>query len=294
MTEISILGSGVVGTTVGMGLRELHHHVIFYDTSTERVHELRNKALTATSSLEEALQTSDLSIICVPTPTVDGAIDLKFIRSIVTEAGGFLKRKNGYHLIAIKSTVVPTTTERIIVPTLEKSSGRKIGNDLGVCVNPEFLTEIHDSWTPDASFARSFLNEPIIVIGESDKAAGDKLSKLYEPLSRPFVRTNMTTAEMIKYAFNCALATRISYWNEIYYLCKLLHIDSNTVARAASMDPRIGTYGTIHGKAFGGKCLPKDLRAFVKFARDIGYDPKLLKSVEEINERIRAKRGVRE
>jgi len=99
---------------------------------------------------------------------------------------------------------------------------------------------------------------------------------------------------MIKYAFNCALATKISYWNEIYYVCRLLNIDSQTVARVAGMDPRIGTYGTIHGKAFGGKCLPKDLRALVQFITDLGYDPKLLKAVEELNERIGAEKGARE
>jgi UDPglucose 6-dehydrogenase len=124
--------------------------------------------------------------------------------------------------------------------------------------------------------------------------SGDKLAKIYEPLGRPIIRTNVVTSEMIKYGFNCALATRISYWNEIYYICKLLDIDSETVARVAGMDPRIGTYGTVHGKAFGGKCLPKDLRALLQFVTDLGYDPKLLRAVEEINEHIGAEEGVRD
>jgi UDPglucose 6-dehydrogenase len=99
---------------------------------------------------------------------------------------------------------------------------------------------------------------------------------------------------MIKYASNCALATRISYWNEIFYVCRLLGIDSDVVAQAAAMDQRIGKYGTVHGKAFGGKCLPKDLAALIHFSKELGYDPPLLKAVETVNERIKADRGIRE
>jgi UDPglucose 6-dehydrogenase len=294
LTRISILGSGVVGTCVGRGLQELHNQVRFYDISLKRVDELCRNGLTATSSLETALEDSEVSIVCVPTPTVAGRIDTSYLRSLAGGLGKSLKEKSGYHLVVIKSTVVPTTTERIVIPILEQQSERKVGGQIGICVNPEFMTEIHESWTTDESFARGFFDEPAIVIGESDKISGDKLAKLYEPLHRPIIRTNIVTGEMIKYAFNCALATKISYWNEIYYICRLLNIDSETVARVASMDPRIGAYGTIHGKAFGGKCLPKDLHALVRFVTDLGYDPRLLKAVEEVNESIGADRGVRE
>ena len=294
MTRISILGSGVVGTCVGRGLQELHHQVRFYDISAERVDELRRDGLIATSSLQTALEDSEVSIVCVPTPTVGGRIDLSYLQSLVRELANSLRERAGYHLVVIKSTVVPTTTERIVIPALEQHSGLKVGGQVGVCVNPEFMTEIHGSWTTDRSFVRGFFDEPAIVIGESDKMSGEKLAKLYEPLRRPIIRTNIVTSEMIKYAFNCALATKISYWNEIYYVCRLLNIDSETVARVAGMDPRIGTYGTVHGKAFGGKCLPKDLRALLQFVTDLGYDPKLLRAVEEVNERIGADKGVRE
>ena len=283
-----------MGTCVGKGLLQFRHEVRFYDISEERIGELRRDGLVASSSLDSALEGAEVSIICVPTPAVGGRIDISSVRSIVSELGSSLRKKDGYHLVVIKSTVVPTTTERIIIPILEQQSGRKVGNQIGICVNPEFMTEIHGSWTADQSFARGFLNEPAIVIGERDKTSGNQLARLYAPLHRPIIRTNLVTSEMIKYAFNCALATRISYWNEIYYICKLLDADSETVARMGSMDPRIGTYGTIHGKAFGGKCLPKDLRAFVQFVTDLGYDPKLLRAVEEVNERIRADNGVRE
>lgn len=294
MTQITILGSGIVGTCVGRGLLELGNKVKFYDISSERVNQLHNDSLTATSSIENALTGSEVSFICVPTPTVGRRIELSFIQSLVSELAKALNEKSGYHLVVVKSTVMPTTTEKVIIPLLERGSERKVGEQLGICVNPEFLTEIHGSWTVDQTFTRGFFNEPVIVIGELDKIAGDKLAKIYEPLHRPITRTNMVTGEMIKYAFNCALATRISYWNEIYYACKLLGIDSHTVAETVSKDPRIGAYGTIHGKAFGGKCLPKDLQAFIQFLTGLGYDPHLLKAVEQVNERIGAEMGVRE
>jgi len=283
-----------VGTCVGRGLQQLHHQVKFYDISAERVHELHRIGLTATSSLDESLEDCEISIVCVPTPTIGGRIDLSSLQSLVRGLASCLRRRAGYHLVVIKSTVVPTTTETLVIPILEQQSGRKVGSEVGVCVNPEFMTEIHGSWTDDQSFARGFFDEPAIVIGESDKTSGDRLAEVYRPLRRPIIRTSLVTSEMIKYAFNCALATKISYWNEIHYVCRLLNVDSETVARVAGMDPRIGTYGTVHGKAFGGKCLPKDLRALIQFVTDLGYDPKLLKAVEEVNKRIGADKGVRE
>jgi UDPglucose 6-dehydrogenase len=292
--EVCIIGAGVVGTCVGKGLLHLHHNVRFYDISTTRVAELQSEGLTAFSTLHVALAGSEISMICVPTPTVSGKIDLHYLQSAATEIAKCLTDKNNYHLVVVKSTVVPTTTKKIVIPILEHYSKRKIGDQLGVCVNPEFLTEINQSWTSDPSFARGFSNEPAIVIGESDGHAGETLAKLYEPLHRPVIRTTLSTAELVKYAFNCALATRISYWNEIHYVCKLLNIDSEIVAKVAGMDPRVGTYGTIHGKAFGGKCLPKDLRAFVEWISELGYEPKLLEAVEEINERIAKENGIRE
>ena len=156
------------------------------------------------------------------------------------------------------------------------------------------MTEIHKSWTTNKSFFRGFSNEPVVVIGEFDKKSGGILESLYRPLKIPMVRTNLRTAEIIKYAFNCALAVKISYWNEMFYICNLLGIDSNIVAQTVGLDERIGKYGTVHGKAFGGRCLPKDLRAFIKSLGDLGYDPRLLKAAEEVNNQIKKDKGVRE
>lgn len=294
MARVSILGSGWVGAIIGRGLKDLGNYVVFYDVDSETIRKLKESGLNVTGKLGEAVNASDISFICVPTPVEHGKIDLSYIKSITESLGRSLKNKGDYHIAVVKSTVVPTTTEKTIIPLLEENSGKKVGRDFGVCVNPEFLTEIHGSWTDNASYARDFFHEEKVVIGEFDKRSGDDVQKLYEPLKVPIIRTDLKTAEMIKYACNCALASRISYWNEIYYICQKLEIDSNVVARVAGVDKRIGKYGTVHGKAFGGKCLPKDLEAFIGFSEEIGYKPKLLNAVQEINERIKKEKGVRE
>ena len=294
MARISIIGSGTVGSAVGGGLIGLGNEVIFFDIDERRVRWLRGIGLDATDDLGHAVRESEISFICVPTPTGEGGIDLSHVRAAIEGLALALRAKRGYHLVAIKSTVVPTTTERVLIPMLRELSGKEPGPEVGVCVNPEFMTEIHRSWTDEGSFARDFYSEERIVIGELDKRSGDALQALYEPLGAPIIRTDLRTAEMIKYACNCALASRISYWNEIYYICERLGIDSGLVARVAAMDKRIGAYGTVHGKAFGGKCLPKDLDAFIAFAEGLVYEPRLLKAVRDINERIKKDRGVRE
>ncbi len=194
----------------------------------------------------------------------------------------------------VKSTVVPTTTEKVVIPVLEKSSGKKVGKSIGVCMNPEFLTEIRESWIKDDKFTRDFFTEERIVIGELDKKSGGAVEELYKPLKLPIFRVNLRTAEMVKYASNCALASRISYWNEIYYICRKIKVDSDAVAKIAGLDSRIGKYGTIHGKAFGGKCFPKDLAALIHFSKELGHDPELLRAVESVNKRIGRERGIRE
>ena len=294
MARISILGSGTVGAIVGKGFGELGNRVAFYDIDEKKIQKLLNSGLNATNDLDRVIRESDISFICVPTPTERGRIDMSYLKSITEGLGRSLKKKGGYHVVVVKSTVVPTATEKTVIPLLEKNSGKKAGRDFGVCVNPEFLTEIHESWTKNTSYARGFFSEERVIIGEFDKRSGDKVQKLYKPLKVPIIRTDLKTAEMIKYACNCALASRISYWNEIYYICQKLGIDSRLVAKVAGMDKRIGKYGTVHGKAFGGKCLPKDLEAFISFSEQIGHKPKLLKAVQEINKRIKKEKGVRE
>jgi len=160
-------------------------------------------------------------------------------------------------------------------------------------MNPEFATEISHTWVNDEKYKRNFFTEDRIVIGEYDKKSGDVLEELYKPLNKPIFRVSLATAEMTKYASNCMLTTKISYWNEIFLVCRELGINSQIVADIASIDPRIGKYGTIHGKAFGGKCFPKDLKAFISFASKY-HKPKILEAVDETNEEMNKKYGMRE
>lgn len=294
MSKISIIGSGVVGTIVGKGFATLKNDVIFCDVNKKRVDELKKEGFNATSDVDRAVSNTDVSFVTVPTPTTEGKIDLKYIKSVASDIGKILKNKKNYHLIVVKSTVLPNTTEKIIKPIVEENSGKKCGKDFGLCMNPEFLTEIHKSWSKDNFMSRDFFTEDRIVIGQFDKRSGDSLEELYKKLNIPIFRTSLKTAELIKYAANCCLASRISYWNEIFYICNQLGIDSNLVAEIVSTDKRIGKYGIIHGLAFGGKCFPKDLQAFIALSEEIGLDPIFLKAVRDVNEKIKKDKGVRE
>jgi len=290
MPKISVIGSGWVGTAIGMGLAKLGNKVIFYDV-------VDKKGLPNFSTdIEYAIKNSDVSFICVPTPTNDdGTIDLSYIKVAAKNVGTALADKESYHVIAVKSTVVPGTTENVVIPIVEHSSKKSVsGGALGICMNPEFLTEISGTWSTEEKMKKDFFTEDRIVIGAYDQKSGDILEALYKPLNKPIFRTDLKTAELIKYASNCMLATKISYWNEIFLICEALGIDSQIVADIVARDPRIGRYGTIHGKAFGGKCLPKDLKAFISFARSHAQEAKVLRAVDELNERIKERYGVRE
>lgn len=290
-TRISIIGSGFVGQAIGKGFLRLRNRVIFYDIVDK---DLPN----FTKDINYAIEHSDISFICVPTPTTPEGIDLSYIKEATMNIAIVLSRKHGYHLVVVKSTVVPGTTEKVVIPILEEYSGKSVREgEIGVCMNPEFLTEIERSWTDEIDYEiiykKDFFTEDRIVIGEYDKKSGYILAEVYKPLNKPIFRTDLKTAEMIKYASNCMLATKISYWNEIFLICKDLGIDSQIVANITGLDPRIGKYGTVHGKAFGGKCLPKDLKAFIAFAERY-REVKLLKAVDEINEEMCERYGVRE
>lgn len=286
MVKVSIIGSGVVGEIVGRGFIKLGYEIIFHDIVDKNLPNF-------TKDINYAIENSDFSFICVPTPATPEGIDLSYVKEVSKDVGKALASQQGYHTVVVKSTVVPTTTEKVVITLLEKYSEKKAGENLGVCMNPEFLTEIEKSWTADKGYKKDFFTEDRIVIGEYDKKSGDVLEELYKPLNKPIFRTDLKTAEIIKYASNCMLATKISYWNEIFLICKELGIDSHSVADIVGLDPRIGKYGTVHGKAFGGKCLPKDLKAFISFAEEY-CKTRLLKAVDDTNEGMKEKYGVRE
>ncbi len=276
---ISIIGSGVVGFATGKGFAKLVNDVIFFDIDKKRVDNLTGEGFKATNNLEDAARNSDIFFFCVPTPDKNGKIDLSIMKSAVRDFSRLCRSKKDYLLVVMKSTVVPTTTENTIIPLIEKYSGKKAGIDFGVCFNPEFLREAHPF--------EDFMNPDRIVIGEYDKKSGDILEKLYKPFNAPIIRTDLKTAEMVKYANNCFYATKISFFNEIHMMCQKIGVDSVAVRKVVQLDKFYGTHPWEHGHSFGGKCLPKDLNAIIAFFNHKHiHNPVLLKAVRKVNEEI--------
>ncbi len=290
--NVGIIGAGFVGKALGIYFANRGHEVLFYDINPTVLSELKKKGFEVSDDLRDVAEMKYL-FVSVPTPTNEkGDQVLDYLISAITNLSTALKEISKEHIIIIKSTILPGTTEKVILPIIYAHVDH---NRVGVIYSPEFLTEIHSTWIEEENYKITPENEHRLVIGESErKHWGDMfLKELYPDISVPVIRTDYKTAEMIKYASNNALAARISYWNEIFLVCQELGIDSTVVAKVASLDPRIGVYGTVHGKAFGGKCLPKDLEAFINFARRYREVP-LHEAVEKVNEYMKRKYGVRE
>jgi len=296
--NLAIVGSGYVGLVTSVGLAANGHHVTCVDRDHSRV-SLINHGICPLyePGLDSLLQTltkekrsliavedyneitdSEVIFVCVGTFSEStNKTDFTNIIDAASQIGRVLQRAPDYRLVVIKSTVIPGTTEEIIIPTLEKYSSKKAGREFGVAVNPEFLQEgsaIQYSQSPDR-----------VIIGEHDQKAGDTLERLCHELSScPVLRTNMRTAEMIKYATNAFLATKISFINEIGNLCKNLGIDVYEVVKGMGCDPRIGDKFLNAGAGFGGSCLPKDLAELVLKAHQMGYEAQLLRSVLKVND----------
>lgn len=293
--KISIIGTGYVGTVSAACFAELGHQVICVDVDHLKVDQMNSgippiyeegltellkrhagKDLIATYDYDFAVKNSDVSFICVGTPSnSDGNIDLSIVRTASACIGNSLKNKKEFHVVVVKSTVLPETTEKVVLPLIEKHSGKQLG-DFGIAMNPEFLREgkaVHDFMHPDK-----------IVVGSIDEMSGDIVASLYKGLNCQVTMTNLRTAEMIKYANNAALATKISFANEIGNICKELDIDTFEVMFGVGKDFRIGPHFLNSGVGFGGSCLPKDVRALIVKAKEIGYEPQLLKSVIALND----------
>ena len=233
---------------------------------------------------EKAVLESDISMIAVGTPMrKDNSIDLKYMEQTARQLGQALKKKNDYHLIVVRSTVVPGTTEKLVGKLIEEESGKKMGDEFGLCMQPEFLAEgrsILDTMEPDR-----------VVIGELDTHSGDILQELYEGFyddhlhNCPIIRLNLQTAELVKYGNNCLLSTKISYANEMSRIAELVPgIDVTQVMRAVGLDYRISERFLGAGVGFGGSCFPKDVNAIISFAKSHGYQPHLFPAVLQIND----------
>jgi len=313
--KISVVGTGYVGLVSGVCLAELGHTVVCLDNDAEKIKAIaagqspiyeegldalleRNLGgrLSASTDLEKGVLESELTLIAVGTPFDGSEIDLRYVKQVSREIGAVLKKKNDYHVVVVKSTVVPGTTDEVVLPLLEESSGKKAGRHFGVGMNPEFLRE-------GAAIA-DFMNPDRIVLGGIDDATIEKLAEVYAPFkSTDLVKTNTRTAEMIKYASNSLLATLISFSNEIGNMCSSVGgIDALEVMNGVHLDkrlspiledgrritPAVTTYLEA-GCGFGGSCFPKDVKALISHGISVGEPMRLLRAVMEINEHQPAK-----
>jgi UDPglucose 6-dehydrogenase len=276
--KISVVGSGVVGRATGIGLSTKGHEVIFYDIDGKTLNDLKGQGYDTRDNLGEAINSSEIIMISVPTPTINSQINLDCVLTAAKNTGIALAESNEYKLVALRSTVLPSTTRGRVLPLLEKHSKLKSGTDFGVCFNPEFLTE--------KEAINDFLNPSRVVIGELDTKSGDMLQNVYNNFHTKIIRTSLENAEAIKYASNLFLATKISFFNEFYLICQRLGLNAKIVSEAVALDPRIGKYGIYGGKPFGGKCFPKDLAAFTHFVKMHDITPELLDAVQHVNEEM--------
>lgn len=293
--KISILGTGYVGLVSAACFAKLGHNVICVDVDKEKVNKINNSIspiyeknleeilkkykdnITATTSYTEAIKNSEITFICVGTPSKkDGGIDLSYIDQAAASIAQEIKKKKDFHTIVVKSTIVPGTTQNHVLPLLEKNSGKKAGVDFGVGMNPEFLRE--------GVAVDDFLHPDRVVNGFYDEKTKKILKELYKDFSCPIVETNLTTAEMIKYASNCFLAAKISFINEIGNFCKKLGIDAYEVADGMGLDKRIERSFLNSGIGWGGSCFGKDTRALRAWAKKEKIPCKIIDSTINVNE----------
>ena len=297
--KISIFGLGYVGAVSAGCLAQDGHQVVGVDPNRTKV-ELVNQGttpivekdigemiakgvqdgrLSATLDVAQAVRDTEVSLICVGTPSqLNGNLDLSFVRRVCEEIGAALKDKQAFHVVVARSTMLPGSMRDIVIPTLEAASGKKAGVDFGVCNNPEFLREgtaVYDYYHP-----------PKTVIGESDPRAGDLLVQLYEKMEAPMVRTSIETAEMVKYTDNVWHALKVGFANEIGNVCKALGIDSHEVMSIFCQDTKLNLspYYLKPGFAFGGSCLPKDVRALTYKAKSLDVGVPILNAILPSND----------
>jgi UDPglucose 6-dehydrogenase len=292
--KITIIGGGYVGLVTGACFADTGHDVTIIEVDPAKVAMINEKrAPIFEPGLESILlraigknlraslsynsvSTSDLTFICVGTPpNDDGSANLTYIESASRSIGAALQKSKGFHVVVVKSTVPPGTTETVVRPAV-LASAHKTGDEIGFAMNPEFLRE--------GRAIEDFRNPDRIVIGSSQPRAGDRVAEVYLTFSAPVVRTGLAAAEMIKYTSNAFLATKISFSNEIGNICKELGIDVYEVMKGVGLDQRIGSKFLDAGAGFGGSCFPKDVSSLSVLAGRAGVDPKILRAVLEVNE----------
>ena len=296
--RLSIFGMGYVGCVSAACFAAAGHEVAGVDVNKTKIDiindgrspivepgvellisaAVRATRLRATANANEAVLGSDMSLICVGTPSNhNGSLDISHVKRACQQIAEAIAAKPRYHIIVVRSTMLPGTVENILIPVLEVYSGKRIGRDFGVVVNPEFLREgssIHD-----------FNNPPFTVVGADNEDAAGPVLRLYSGIDAPIIRLGLKEAEMVKYASNCFHALKITFANEIGNICKALGVDSHEVMDAFCKDTKLNLspYYLKPGFAFGGSCLPKDLRAITYKASEVDVDAPLLRSIMQSN-----------
>lgn len=304
--RISVFGLGYVGCVSAACLAQRGHQVLGLDINPQKVEIIKaGRAPVIEPDLDRlikdsiekdrfrvslesrgALHKSDVSLICVGTPSQkNGNLDLKNVESVCRSIGMELSQQQNYHVVVVRSTVLPGSTEKRLIPLLEKHSGRKAGWDFGVCFNPEFLRE--------GSAVSDFYDPGQIIIGEFDERSGEIVETLYQGIPASIVHTTIPTAEIVKYANNAFHALKVTFANEIGVLCKAHGIDGRVVMESLCQDKRLNISPAYlkPGFAFGGSCLPKDLRALLYRAKERDLMCSLLKGIWTSNQQ-QIQRGI--
>jgi GDP-mannose 6-dehydrogenase len=296
--RISIFGIGYVGCVSAACFAHAGHDVTGVDVNPTKVdiinsgkspivepqmNELiqdvvKSGKLRATTDSMEAVKTSDISLVCVGTPSKpNGSLDLGHVARVCEEIGAALATKDTHHTIVIRSTMLPGSIESVAQPALEKTSRKKAGKDFGVSVNPEFLRE--------GTSVKDFYAPPFTLIGADDEETANIVRNLYSNIDAPIFNTSIKTAEMVKYVCNCFHALKVSFANEIGNICKALELDSHEVMKVFCADTKLNLspYYLKPGFAFGGSCLPKDLRAVSYKAKELDVEVPLLSAITVTN-----------
>ena len=284
--KITVIGSGVVGQATGKGFSAKGFDVEFVDIDENKVSHLKKEGFNAYTAQEiaEKEYDSDISIFTVPTPTVDGKIKFDYLEQASMDLGQRLAKVNKYHVLVTRSTILPGTTRDIVIPLVEKYSGKKCGVDFGACMNPEYLRE--------ETAVTDFSNPWLVVIGQFDQKSGDMLEEVYKKFECPIERVALEEAEIQKYIHNLFNATKIAFFNEFRHICMNLNVDANNIFGlvAKSCEGMWNTkYGIRDRGPFSGSCLPKDTQAMYAWALEKGYDIDVLEATIRANEKFKTK-----
>src|SRR2546425_5281407 len=285
--RVSVFGLGYVGSVSAASFAADGHEVIGVDVNADKVapvnagrspivepglDDLLRRAvsegrLRATTSTADAIADSDVSLLCVGTPSrKNGSLDLTYLERVSEQIGAALKSKANYHVVVVRSTVLPGTTHEKVIPALERESGKKYGDGFGVSVNPEFLRE--------GTALKDFRKPPLTLVGPTHAAEATGTIALYQAIDAPLVSTSIRVAEMMKYTSNAWHALKVCFANEIGNLCKRVGVDSHEVMDIFCRDEKLNlsAYYLKPGFAFGGSCLPKDVRALQYRAKEMDLE----------------------